>query len=72
MEFTTTKPRLALAMVQRAIDAGVPFAWFTADEAYGQAKYLHAWLEDRDASYVLAIKRCDTLTTAKASSAPPR
>lgn len=23
---------------------------------YGQAKYLHAWLEDRDVSYVLAIK----------------
>ncbi len=64
VEFAT-KPRLALAMVQRAIDAGVPFAWFTADEVYGQAKYLHAWLEERDVSYVLAIKRCDTLTTAE-------
>ena len=51
-------------MLARAIDAGVPFAWFTADEVYGQAKYLHAWLEDRDVSYVLAIKRNDTLTIA--------
>ena len=25
-------------MISRAIEAGVPFAWFTADEAYGQAK----------------------------------
>ncbi|MFF8024399.1 hypothetical protein ACFZDJ_25495 [Streptomyces sp. NPDC007896] len=27
-------------MLQRAIEAGVPLAWVTADEAYGQAKYL--------------------------------
>jgi SRSO17 transposase len=60
-----TKPRLAQAMLTRAIAAGVPFAWFTADEVYGQAKYLHAWLEDQDVSYVLAIKRNDTLTTSE-------
>ena len=53
----------AVSVSPRAIDAGVPFGWFTADEVYGQAKYLHAWLEDRDVSYVLAIKRNDTLTT---------
>jgi SRSO17 transposase len=63
VEFAT-KPRLAQAMISRAIAAGVPFAWFTADEVYGQAKYLHAWLEDQDVPYVLAIKRNDTLTTA--------
>ena len=27
-----TKPRQAQAMISRAIGAGVPFAWFTADE----------------------------------------
>jgi SRSO17 transposase len=63
VEFAT-KPRLAQAMISRAIAVGVPFAWFTADEVYGQAKYLHAWLEDQDVPYVLAIKRNDTLTTA--------
>jgi len=62
IEFTA-KPRLAQAMLGRALAAGVPFAWFTADEAYGQAKYLHAWLEDHDVSYVLAIRCSDTLTT---------
>ena len=41
----TTKPRQAQAMIARAVAAGVPFAWFTADEAYGQAKWLQAWLE---------------------------
>ena len=52
-------------MIARAIAAGVPFAWFTADEAYGQAKWLQAWLEDRDVSYVMAIRCSDTLTTAE-------
>jgi SRSO17 transposase len=42
----------------------VPFAWFTADEAYGQVKYLRVWLEERDVAYVLATRRNDTLTTA--------
>ena len=43
VEFAT-KPRLAQAMLGRALEAGVLFAWFTAGEVYGQAKYLHAWL----------------------------
>src|SRR4051795_6697711 len=31
-----TKPQQARTMLERAIAAGVPFAWFTADELYGQ------------------------------------
>jgi SRSO17 transposase len=58
-----TKPRQALAMLARAVAAGVPFAWFTADETYGQAKWLQAWLEDQDIWYVMAIRCSDTLTT---------
>ena len=30
-----TKPRLAVEMIERAIDAGVPFAWVAADSVYG-------------------------------------
>jgi SRSO17 transposase len=56
----TTKAQLAQVMLARAIEAGVPFAWFTADEACGQAKYLRRWLEDRDVAYVMAIRRSDT------------
>jgi SRSO17 transposase len=62
VEFVT-KPRQAQAMIARALAAGVPFAWFTADETYGQAKWLQAWLEDQDVSYVMAIRCSDTLTT---------
>jgi SRSO17 transposase len=57
-----TKPRRAQAMIARAVAAGVPFAWFTADETYGQAKWLQAWLEERDIWYVMAIRRSDTVT----------
>src|SRR5690606_13431707 len=55
VEFAT-KPRQAMAMLARALRAGVPFAWFTADEAYGQVKYLRVWLEERDVAYVLATR----------------
>src|SRR5246127_919402 len=64
VEFTT-RPRRAQAMIARAVAAGVPFSWFTADEAYGQAKWLQAWLEERDIWYVMAIRCSDTLTTAE-------
>jgi len=53
----------AQAMIARAAAAGVPFAWFTAGETYGQAKWLQAWLEERDIWYVMAIRCSDTLTT---------
>jgi SRSO17 transposase len=59
IEFAT-KAQLAQAMLQRALDAGVPFAWFTADEVYGQAKYLRRWLEERDVAHVMAIRCSDT------------
>jgi SRSO17 transposase len=62
----TTKPRQAMAMIARAIEAGVPFRWFTADEAYGQVKYLRVWLEERDVFHVVATKCNDTLITASA------
>ena len=57
VEFAT-KPVLAQAMLERAIDASVPFSWVTADEAYGQVKYQRVWLETAYVSYVLAT-RCD-------------
>ncbi len=68
VEFAT-KPQQAIAMLVRAFDAGVAFAWVTADEAYGQAAYFRVWLEDRDATHVLACKSNDTLITTDARQA---
>lgn len=59
----TTKPRQAMTMLARAFAAGVPFAWVTADEAYGQVKYLRVWLEEHDAAYVVCTKVNDTVIT---------
>lgn len=64
VEFVT-KPRQAMAMLARAFDAGVPFSWVTGDEVYGQATYLRVWLEEEhDASYVLATRVNDIVTTS--------
>ena len=50
-----TKPVLAQEMVERAVEAGVPFGWLTGDEAYGQDTKLRMWLEANDIAHVLAV-----------------
>ncbi len=50
-----TKPELAMRMLDRAIDAGVPASWVTGDEVYGQHHRLRASLEERAMPYVLAV-----------------
>ncbi|MEU2994491.1 IS701 family transposase [Streptomyces griseoincarnatus] len=52
-------------MLQRAVDAGVPFAWVTADEAYGQVKHTRFWLEQRRIAHVMATKVNDTVITTR-------
>ena len=52
------KPQLARRMIGRAIAAGVPFSWLTADEAYGDNGKLRTWLEESQVRYVLAVS-CD-------------
>jgi SRSO17 transposase len=42
-----TKPELARRMLQRALDAGVPAGWVTADAVYGTSPALRGWLEAR-------------------------
>jgi SRSO17 transposase len=50
-----TKPELAATMLTRALDAGVPAAWVTGDEAYGQVSVLRRAIIERGLSYVLAV-----------------
>ncbi len=58
-----TKPQLARAMLERALDGGVPAAWVTADEVYGGDRRLRLWLEERTVAHVLAIKSTEPLWT---------
>lgn len=50
-----TKPKLGRAMLERAIAAGVPCAWVTADSVYGGDYALRLWLERQPIGYVLAV-----------------
>jgi SRSO17 transposase len=63
-----TKPELARQMLDRALEAGVPAGWVTADEVYGGDPALRGWLETRQLPYVLAVKCTEPLPPA---SGPP-
>ncbi|HEX2943737.1 MAG TPA: IS701 family transposase [Rhodopila sp.] len=49
-----TKPKLAAAMIERAMTAGVPFAWVTADSVYGVGE-LEMKLRQMGKGYVLGV-----------------
>ena len=50
-----TKGELAQTMLARAFAAGVPAAWVTGDEIYGNDGGLRRWLEGEQRPYVLAV-----------------
>jgi SRSO17 transposase len=52
-----TKPQLAQAMLARALDAGIPAQWITADEAYGQDSKFRMFCDRRRVGYVVAVPR---------------
>jgi SRSO17 transposase len=63
-----TKPELAMAMLTRAMDAGLPAGWVTGDEVYGQYYRLRALLEARDMGYVLAVPVNQRVHTASGAT----
>ncbi|GIH63617.1 IS701 family transposase [Microbispora siamensis] len=77
VEFAT-KPMLARQMLGRALEAGLPVSWATADEAYGMDYKFRSFLERRGVNYVVAVPknqivagatvRADTLV----ADAPPK
>ncbi len=56
-----TKPQLAQLMLKRALESGVPFAWFTGDEVYGSDRKLRLRLEREEIPHVMAIKKNERL-----------
>jgi len=57
-----TRPQQVIEMIEAARTAGVPFAWFTADEEFGQNPGLREYLEKAGISYVMAIPKNTTYT----------
>jgi SRSO17 transposase len=58
-----TKPWLALEMIERALDAGVPARWVVGDSVYGSDGKLRRALEARGQAYALAVKSTEQPTT---------
>jgi SRSO17 transposase len=58
-----TKPWLALDMIERALDAGVPARWVVGDSVYGSDGKLRRALEARGQAYALAVKSTEQPTT---------
>lgn len=60
----TTRPAQVTEMIEAARAAGVPFAWFTADEEFGQNPGLREYLEEAGIAYVMAVPKNTNFTTA--------
>jgi SRSO17 transposase len=58
-----TKPQLARALIERALEAGVPARWVVGDAVYGSDGTLRRALEERGQAYVLAVRSNETATT---------
>jgi SRSO17 transposase len=56
LEFTT-RPEQVAAMIERTLQAGLPFRWFTADEEFGQNPGLRDYLENAAIAYVMAVPK---------------
>lgn len=56
-----TKPELARAMLRRALKAGVPARWVTADEVYGSDSKFRRLVEGAGLSYVVAVTSAQRL-----------
>ncbi|MDX8037653.1 IS701 family transposase [Lentzea sp. BCCO 10_0856] len=67
VEFAT-KTVQARQMLARALDAGVPAAWVTADEAYGKDYKFRTWLEQQRIGYVVAVACNQTIPAVGGTS----
>jgi SRSO17 transposase len=52
-----TRPKQVMAMIERARWSDLTFAWFTADEEFGQNPGLRDYLEEAEIAYVMAVPK---------------
>jgi SRSO17 transposase len=58
-----TRPQQVKTMIGRVREAGLPFAWFTADEEFGRSAGLRAYLEEEKIAYVMAVPKNTVFTS---------
>ena len=63
-----TRPEQVIEMIQSTRAAGVPFAWFTADEEFGQNPGLCDYLETSHTPYVMAVPKTTHFTDPTATT----
>jgi SRSO17 transposase len=66
------REQLALAMVARALDSGLPVAWVAADEPDSGYGRLRGWLDRRGIRYVIGAAWYDPVVTARGQAARVR
>jgi SRSO17 transposase len=64
-----TRPQQVREMIEAALAAGVPFAWFTADEEFGQNPDLGEFLDTSRIPYVMAVPKTTQFTDATGKTA---
>src|SRR5918994_64058 len=67
-----TKPKLGLATLDRALEAGLLFAWVTGDSVYGADHRIRRRLEARGRGYVLAVTSGQRLGFVRVGKWPPQ
>lgn len=65
-----TRPQQVQAMIERAVAAGVPFSWFTADEEFGQNRGLRRFLEEGGTAYCMAVPKSTDINTGGVTTNP--
>jgi SRSO17 transposase len=65
-----TRPAQVIEMIRAARAAGMPFAWFTADEEFGQNPGLCEYLETNHIPYVLAVPKNTQFTDTTKTTIP--
>jgi SRSO17 transposase len=73
-----TKPQIALSLVEKALEWGVPFGFVVADAGYGDNPEFLKGLKKREVSYVVAVggtsfgvRKPEEVVAAEEAGAPP-
>ena len=59
-----TRPKQVMAMIERARWSDLTFAWFTANEEFGQNPGLRDYLEEAEIAYVMAVPKNTEFTNS--------